>query len=76
MVGRIGAGTRGMGGECGLRFLLPGPFIREAYLVDGLIFLSRHLAIVGSKGHVATFDWQTGSLHAELQLRENCRDIK
>ena len=42
-----------------------------------LIFhrLLRHLAIVGLKGHVATFDWQTGTLHSELQLRETCRDI-
>lgn len=36
---------------------------------------TRHLAIVGRKGHVATFDWQTGTMHAELQLRETCRDI-
>ena len=35
----------------------------------------RHLAIVGLEGHVATFDWQTGALHSELQLRETCRDI-
>lgn len=35
----------------------------------------RHLAIVGRKGHVATFDWQTGTMHAELQLQETCRDI-
>lgn len=35
----------------------------------------RHIAVVGSKGHVATFDWQTGTIHAELQLRETCRDI-
>lgn len=36
---------------------------------------TRHLAIVGRKGHVATFDWQTGTMHAELQLRETCRDV-
>lgn len=35
----------------------------------------RHLAIVGNAGHVATFDWQTGAIHAELQLEETCRDI-
>ena len=35
----------------------------------------RHLAIVGQSGHVATFDWQTGTMHAELQLQETCRDI-
>jgi hypothetical protein len=26
-------------------------------------------------GHAATFDWLTGTLHAELQLQETCRDI-
>ena len=36
---------------------------------------SRHLAIAGKKGHVATFDWQTGTLHSELQLKETVRDI-
>lgn len=35
----------------------------------------RHLAIAGRKGHVSTFDWQTGTLHAELQLQETVRDI-
>lgn len=40
-----------------------------------LISQSRHLAIVGNGGHVATFDWQAGTMHAELQLRETCRDI-
>ncbi|KAL0959154.1 hypothetical protein HGRIS_014440 [Hohenbuehelia grisea] len=35
----------------------------------------RHLAIAGRTGHVATFDWQTGQLHSELQLQETCRDI-
>ena len=35
----------------------------------------RHIALVGKTGHVATFDWQAGTLHAELQLRETCRDI-
>ncbi|KAF9788262.1 BING4CT-domain-containing protein [Thelephora terrestris] len=46
-----------------------GPY-RSRYTRNG-----RHLAIVGLKGHVATFDWQTGTLHSELQLRETCRDI-
>ena len=36
---------------------------------------SRHLAIAGHMGHVSTFDWQTGTLHTELQLQETCRDI-
>jgi len=35
----------------------------------------RHLAISGRTGHVATFDWMTGTLHSELQLQETCRDI-
>ncbi|WWC85202.1 uncharacterized protein L201_000061 [Kwoniella dendrophila CBS 6074] len=36
----------------------------------------RHLAIASSKGHVATFDWQAGKLHSEIQLKESVRDIK
>lgn len=36
----------------------------------------RHLALAGRKGHVATFDWHTGKLHTELQLKETCRAIK
>ncbi|KAI0646037.1 BING4CT-domain-containing protein [Trametes meyenii] len=46
-----------------------GPY-RTRYTRNG-----RHIAVVGKNGHVATFDWQTGTLHAELQLRETCRDI-
>ncbi|KZT34905.1 BING4CT-domain-containing protein [Sistotremastrum suecicum HHB10207 ss-3] len=46
-----------------------GPY-RSRYTRNG-----RHLAIAGKKGHVATFDWQTGTLHSELQLMETCRDI-
>ncbi|KAI1798479.1 BING4CT-domain-containing protein [Ganoderma leucocontextum] len=46
-----------------------GPY-RIRYTRNG-----RHLAIVGNTGHVATFDWQAGTMHAELQLRETCRDI-
>ncbi|TFK32296.1 BING4CT-domain-containing protein [Crucibulum laeve] len=46
-----------------------GPY-RSRYTRNG-----RHLAIVGKNGHAATFDWQTGTLHTELQLQETCRDI-
>ncbi|KAI0051620.1 BING4CT-domain-containing protein [Auriscalpium vulgare] len=46
-----------------------GPY-RSRYTRNG-----RHMAIVGLKGHVATFDWQTGTMHSELQLKETCRDI-
>ncbi|KAA1477842.1 BING4CT-domain-containing protein [Dentipellis sp. KUC8613] len=46
-----------------------GPY-RSRYTRNG-----RHMAIVGRNGHVATFDWQTGTMHSELQLRETCRDI-
>ncbi|TBU24403.1 BING4CT-domain-containing protein [Dichomitus squalens] len=46
-----------------------GPY-RVRYTKNG-----RHIAIVGKTGHVATFDWQAGTMHAELQLRETCRDI-
>ncbi|KXN92677.1 U3 small nucleolar RNA-associated protein 7 [Leucoagaricus sp. SymC.cos] len=46
-----------------------GPY-RTRYTRNG-----RHLAIAGRHGHVAAFDWQTGTLHTELQLQETCRDI-
>ncbi|KAH8109904.1 BING4CT-domain-containing protein [Phellopilus nigrolimitatus] len=46
-----------------------GPY-RTRYTRNG-----RHLAIAGRNGHVASFDWQTGTVHAELQLRETCRDV-
>ncbi|KAH7909100.1 BING4CT-domain-containing protein [Hygrophoropsis aurantiaca] len=46
-----------------------GPY-RSRYSKNG-----RHLALVGNMGHVATFDWQTGTMHAELQLQETCRDV-
>jgi U3 small nucleolar RNA-associated protein 7 len=36
----------------------------------------RYLALASSLGHVATFDWQAGRLHSEIQLRETVRDIK
>ncbi|KAF8305544.1 BING4CT-domain-containing protein [Clavulina sp. PMI_390] len=46
-----------------------GPY-RSRYTRNG-----RHLAIAGKHGHVASFDWQAGKMHFELQLRENIRDI-
>ncbi|KZV85319.1 WD40 repeat-like protein [Exidia glandulosa HHB12029] len=49
---------------------LDGGTYRSRYTRNG-----RHLAIVGKNGHVATFDWQSGTLHSEIQLRETCRDI-
>ncbi|RUS28089.1 hypothetical protein BC938DRAFT_482344 [Jimgerdemannia flammicorona] len=36
----------------------------------------RHLLIGGRKGHVATFDWQTGKLGCELHLKETVRDVQ
>ncbi|KAG7095085.1 hypothetical protein E1B28_005873 [Marasmius oreades] len=51
-------------------FRLEGGPYRSRYTRNG-----RHLAIVGKTGHTATFDWQTGMLHTELQLQETCRDI-
>ncbi|KAJ9099239.1 hypothetical protein QFC21_004119 [Naganishia friedmannii] len=36
----------------------------------------RHLAIASSSGHIATFDWQAGKLHSEIQVGESVRDIK
>ncbi|PFH51665.1 hypothetical protein AMATHDRAFT_74739 [Amanita thiersii Skay4041] len=63
-----GAGQEAARGRRELK-LDGGPY-RCRYARNG-----RHLAIVGRKGHVATFDWQTGTLHSELQLLETCRDI-
>ena len=59
-------GIRETAGEC----------ISLAAQTSAISFLLfRHLAVVGKKGHVATFDWQAGTLHTELQLQETCRDI-
>jgi len=63
-----GAGQEAAKGRRELK-LDGGPY-RSRYSRNG-----RHLAIVGKMGHVATFDWQTGTMHAELQLQETCRDI-
>ncbi|KAF8836563.1 BING4CT-domain-containing protein [Paxillus ammoniavirescens] len=63
-----GAGQEGSKGR--QEWKLDGGPYRSRYSRNG-----RHLAIVGSTGHVATFDWQTGTIHAELQLQETCRDI-
>ncbi|KAF9218470.1 BING4CT-domain-containing protein [Gyrodon lividus] len=63
-----GAGQEGSRGR--QEWKLDGGPYRSRYSRNG-----RHIAIVGSTGHVATFDWQTGMIHAELQLQETCRDI-
>ncbi|KAG8221747.1 WD40-repeat-containing domain protein [Butyriboletus roseoflavus] len=65
--------VRGAGQEAAMgrrEWKLDGGPYRSRYTRNG-----RHLAIVGNTGHVATFDWQTGAIHAELQLQETCRDI-
>jgi U3 small nucleolar RNA-associated protein 7 len=51
-------------------FILDGGPYRARYTRNG-----RHMAVVGQKGHIATFDWQTGTMLSELQLQESCRDI-
>ena len=51
-------------------FTLDGGPYRARYTRNG-----RHMAVVGQKGHTATFDWQTGTILSELRLRETCRDI-
>ena len=62
---RTGPGTQETGGE--LQMLV--------IFFNKLSTWNRHLAIMGRTGHVATFDWMTGTLHSELQLQETCRDI-
>jgi U3 small nucleolar RNA-associated protein 7 len=65
--------VRSIGVEAGRgrkEFALDGGPYRARYTRNG-----RHMAVVGQKGHVATFDWQTGTMHSELQLQETCRDI-
>lgn len=64
MVDRIGVGIRGTDGK-------------HAFLVERFTSsaFTRHLALVGRRGHTATFDTLTGNVHSELQLKETCRDI-
>ncbi|KAF8514977.1 NUC141 domain-containing protein [Gautieria morchelliformis] len=35
----------------------------------------RHTVMVGRRGRLASVDWMTGSVHAEIQLKETCRDV-
>ena len=32
--------------------------------------------MAGRKGHIGTFDWHSGRLHAEIQLKETVRAIR
>ena len=53
------------------------PFLHSSCLsCHPTILVLRHLAIASSAGHVATFDWQAGKLHSEIQLGETIRDVK
>ncbi|CAG8618257.1 12589_t:CDS:10 [Ambispora gerdemannii] len=36
----------------------------------------RYMLIGGRKGHIATFDWQTGRLGCEFHVKETVRDVK
>jgi len=63
----VGASTA----QKGFSLSLPdfGPYELD-YSADG-----RSLAIAGRRGHVATFDWQTGKLGTEMHLNETVKDI-
>ncbi|TPX33220.1 hypothetical protein SmJEL517_g03820 [Synchytrium microbalum] len=36
----------------------------------------RNVLIGGKKGHIATFNWRTGKLGCEIQVKETIRDVK
>jgi len=64
------------GGPYRSRYTRNGRYVFKICLSTTLLTrIFRHLAIVGHSGHVSTFDWQAGTMHAELQLQETCRDI-
>ncbi|OBZ77920.1 U3 small nucleolar RNA-associated protein 7 [Grifola frondosa] len=75
MAARIVQGIRGMAVSSCAGVTSPHVFILARSPGQAEVIQRIHLAVVGKTGHVATFDWQTGTLHAELQLRETCRDI-
>lgn len=52
-----------------------GRYVSALRFLAGVKVLDRHLAIAGRRGHVATFDWQSGKLHTEINLNETVRDI-
>lgn len=63
------------GGPYRVRYTRNGRRVIRPESSKRLIKIFRHLAIIGKKGHAATFDALTGNLHSEIQLKETCRDI-